>query len=161
MIIRAAEDADHPAIRDVLLAAFPTPDEARLVEQLRADGDAVIELVAAIGNRIVGHILFSPVQALFRALALAPVAVAPDRQRRGFGSALIDAGHELAREQDWQGIFVVGEPEYYRRFGYETALAAGFAGPYAGPHFMALALDGALPATTGEVLHARAFAALS
>ena len=161
MIIRAAEATDHPAIRDVLLAAFPSPDEARLVEQLRADGDAVIELAAAIGNRIVGHILFSPVDAPIRALALAPVAVAPDRQRRGIGSALIDAGHELAREQDWQAIFVVGEPEYYRRFGYDAALAAGFAGPYSGPHFMALALGGALPATTGEVRHARAFAALA
>ena len=161
MIIRAAEATDHSAIRDVLLAAFPSSDEARLVEQLRADDEAVIELVAGIGNRIVGHILFSPVQAPFRALALAPVAVAPDRQRRGFGSALVAAGHELAREQDWQAIFVVGEPEYYGRFGYEAALAAGFASPYAGPFFMTLALGGALPATSGEVRHAGAFAALA
>ena len=57
MIIRSAQAADGPSIRDVLLAAFPGPDEARLVEQLRAGGDAAIELVAEQSGRIVGHIL--------------------------------------------------------------------------------------------------------
>ncbi len=160
MIIRAATLADHAAIREVLLAAFPGPDEAELVERLRADGDAAIELVAELDGRVVGHILFSPVQAPFRALALAPVAVAPDEQRRGVGAALIEAGHALAREQGWKAIFVLGEPAYYRRFGYDAALAAGFSSPYAGDYFMALALQGPLPATQGEVIHARAFASL-
>ncbi|MBA3511894.1 N-acetyltransferase [Sphingomonas sp.] len=160
MNIRAAAPGDHSAIRDVLLAAFPGPDEADLVEQLRADGDAAIELVAEQDGRIVGHILFSPVHGPFRALALAPVAVAPQRHGEGIGSALIKAGHELARGQAWDAIFVLGEPAYYRRFDYDPALAAGFDSPYAGPYFMALALRGALPATEGQVTHARAFAGL-
>ena len=161
MTVRAAESADYPAIRGILLAAFPGPDEADLVEQLRVDGDSAIELVAEDGGRIVGHILFSPVHAPFRALALAPVAVAPDRQGEGIGSALIEAGHAIAREQGWEAIFVVGEHEYYRRFGYDPALAAGFASPYAGGYFMALALHGALPTDTGDVRHAPAFASLA
>ena len=161
MNIRAAGPADHAAVRAILLAAFPGPDEADLVERLRADGDSAIELVAERDGRIVGHVLFSPVEAPFRALALAPVAVAPDRQGEGIGSALIHAGHEAARRQGWDAIFVVGEPEYYRRFGYGAALAAGFASPYAGSYFMVLALRGPLPAGKGEVRHAAAFSALA
>ncbi len=160
MTIRPAEPFDHAAIREVLLAALPGADEAQLVEQLRADGDAAIELVAEDGGRIVGHILFSPVGAPFRALALAPVAVAPERHGQGIGSALIGAGHELARAQGWEAIFVLGEPGYYRRFGYDAGLAAGFESPYSGPYFMALGLAGDLPVTDGRVAHAPAFAAI-
>lgn len=160
MNIRAARPADHSGVREVLLAAFPGPDEADLVEQLRADGDAAIELVAEDKGRIVGHILFSPVEAPFRALALAPVAVVAERHGQGIGSALIAAGHSIALEQGWDAVFVLGEPEYYRRFGYDPALAAGFASPYAGPCFMALALEGDLPERKGEVRHAPAFAGL-
>src|SRR5688500_16642509 len=154
MIIRAAEDADYPAIRDPVADRGDQLDHGVAVGAQLLDQPSLVRAWESGEQDIVGHILFSPMQTPFR-------AVAPDRQRRGFGSALIDAGHELAREQDWQGIFVVGEPDYYRRFGYETALAAGFASPYAGSHFMALAPDGALPAITGEVRHARAFAALA
>ena len=160
MTVRSAVPADHPAIRKVLVAAFPGPDEADLVERLCADGDAVIELVADDGGLIVGHILFSPVEAPFRSLALAPVAVAPDQQGQGIGSALINAGHQIAREEGWEAILVVGDPQYYRRFGYDAALAARFASPYAGEYFMVLALQGPLPTTEGEVIHARAFASL-
>ena len=101
MTIRAVARADHSAIRKLLLAALPTPGEADLVEQLRAGGDATIELVAEHQGSIAGHILYSRMQAPLRALALAPVAVAPDRQRQGIGSSLIRAGHELARRQGW------------------------------------------------------------
>ena len=134
MIVRPAEAGDHAAIRAVLLAAFPGTDEADLVEQLRADGDAPIELVGELDGRVVGHILFSPVKAPFRALALAPLAVAPDEQRGGIGSELIRAGHELARKQGWEAVFVLGDPAYYGRFGYDAELAAGFSSPYAGEY---------------------------
>ena len=160
MNLRPAEPRDHAAIREILIAAFPGTDEAELVQRLRGDGDAAIELVAENRGSIVGHILFSPMQAPFRALALAPVAVTPDRHGEGIGSALIEAGHNLAREQGWQAIFVLGEPAYYRRFGFDPDLAAGFASPYSGAFFMALALTGALPTSMGKVTHAPAFAAL-
>ena len=161
MIIRAARPADHAAIIRLLAAAFCGPDEARLVDRLRADGAAAIELVAEQGGGIVGHILLSPVEAPFRALALAPVAVAPERQRTGIGSALIEAAHGIARDDGWIAVFVLGEPAYYCRFGFDPALAAGFASPYAGPYFMVLALDGELPTRSGRVEHAAAFASLA
>ena len=159
MIIRLAEDRDHAAIREILLAAFPGPDEANLVEALRRDDDAAIELVAE-QQEPVGHILFSRMDAPLRALALAPVAVTPDRQGQGIGAALIEAGHQAARRQGWDAIFVVGDPAYYARFGYDLELAAGFDSPYAGPHFMVLPLAASLPAQRGSLTYASAFAAL-
>ena len=160
MNIRPAEARDGPAIREVLLAAFPGPGEADLVDSLRSAGDCVIELVAEDDGAVVGHILFSPMRAPFRALALGPLAVAPHRHKQGIGSALVEAGHPIAREQGWDAVFLLGDPAYYQRFGYDVALAADFLSPYSGPHFMVLALRGALPVTSGDVHYAPAFAAL-
>ncbi len=160
MIVRNYDDSDADSVRTLLEAAFPTPLEAGLVEQLRSDGDAVIELVAVEDDGIVGHILFSPVEAPFRALALAPVAASPQRQSQGIGSALIEEGHRRARDAGYDAIFVLGEPEYYARFGYDAALATGFKSPYSGPYFMLLPLRETLPASSGEVRHARAFTEL-
>jgi putative acetyltransferase len=151
--------ADAPAVRQLLLDAFPTAGEADLVEQLRADGDCAIELAGASDDVVFGHIMFSVMRAPFRALALAPVAVLPGLQGQGVGTALIRAGHDRAREQGWEAIFVLGEPAYYNRFGYSVADAAGFASPYAGPYFALLALRAGLP-RSGEVQHAPAFATI-
>lgn len=161
MIIRDEKPADRAGVREVVLAAFGGHQEADLVDRLRADGDAEISLVAVDGTRIVGHVLFSPMSAPFRALGLAPVSVLPDRQGTGIGSLLIRAGLERAELGGWQGVFVLGEPAYYRRFGFDAALAGGFASPYAGPNLLALALGGPLPATAGRVDYAPAFQALS
>ena len=160
MNVRPAEDRDHPAIARLLAAAFRGDDEARLVERLRASGDVEIEVVAEDGDAIVGHILFSRMNAPMRALALAPVAVAPERQRQRIGSTLIGAGHRIARAQRWEAVFVLGDPAYYSRFGYSADAATGFSSPYSGPHFMLFALVEAMTAAPGAVRHAPAFAEL-
>jgi putative acetyltransferase len=144
----------------VVQAAFGQPAEAELVDRLRADGDSVISLVAVEKGQVVGHVLFSQLAAPFRALALAPVSVLPERQNAGIGSQLIRAGLERAAQDGWQGTFVLGEPEYYGRFGFDAVLARGFASPYRGQYFMAQALNGELPTTEGRVDHAPAFVAL-
>lgn len=158
---------DHAGVRELLVAAFGAPGEAGLVEALRADGDVAFELVAAEdAGPPIGHILFSKLKAPFPALALAPVAVTPDRQGRGIGSALIRAGLARAAREGWQGIFVLGEPDYYTRFGFSAGLAEKFTSPYAGPAFMAcfpgptpqaLAMP---PALEGDISYAPAFSAL-
>ena len=158
-MIRAARPADRGAIRDVVTAAFGQPYEADLVDRLLADGDAVIELVAEIDRAIVGHVLFSRLIAPFPALALGPLSVRPSRQAQGTGGSLVREGLARAAAGKWIAVFVLGDPAYYTRFGFDLALAAGFASPFAGAHFMALALDGPLPATAGEIRHARAFSA--
>jgi putative acetyltransferase len=158
--IRDETPEDVAAIRAVVEAAFGQPAEADLVDRLRADGDSIISLVADDDGQIVGHILFSKLAAPFRALGLAPVSVLPDRQNAGIGSRLILEGLVRASRSGWQGVFVLGEPEYYGRFGFDAALARNFTSPYAGRYFMALALNSELPVTAGNVTHAPAFAAL-
>ena len=158
--IRDEAATDRGVVRKIVTAAFGRDDEARLVDRLRADGDAAISLVAVEEGRIVGHILFSPLAAPFRALALAPVSMLPERQRSGIGSALIRAGLARAQAGGWEGVFVLGEPAFYRRFGFDPALAEGFRSPYSGPYLMALALAGKLPAASGAIAYAPAFGGL-
>jgi putative acetyltransferase len=99
-------------------------------------------------------------KAPFAALGLAPVAVAEDWRRRGIAARLIERGLTKAREEGWDAVFVLGEPRYYSRFGFSAGLAAGFSSPYAGPRFMALALQDKLPSWVGSVDYAPAFSAL-
>jgi len=161
MLIRAESSADFAAIRVVQEAAFPSPLEADLVDQLRADGDCVIALVSIEGDAVVGHVMFSLMQAPFRALGLGPVAVLPDWQRQGVGTRLIEAGLARARSAGWGAVIVLGEPGYYHRFGFSAARAEGFTSTYAGPYLMALALNGDdLRVSTGRLDYAPAFATL-
>ena len=112
MVIRDEEPSDRAAVRAIIEAAFARPEEADLVDRLRDDGDCEVSLVAGEGDQIVGHVLFSRMGAPFRALGLAPVAVAPERQRSGIGGGLIRAGLARARSAGWQGVFVLGNPGY-------------------------------------------------
>lgn len=156
--VRPAEAADHDAIRSVVKAAFGQPDEADLVEALRADGDALVELVAEEDGRIAGHILFSPMgnDAGFSLAALAPVAVAPDDQNGGLGSMLCLAGIEACRMAGVDVAVVLGHAAYYPRFGFSAQAAEQLTAPFSGEHFMALELTpGALRPMT--VTYAKAF----
>jgi putative acetyltransferase len=160
VIIRDESPDDGSAVYALVEAAFGRPSEADLVEQVRTSGDSILSLVAVEAGRIVGHVLFSTLNAPFPCLALGPVAVVPERQRSGIGSALILDALARARSGLWDAVFVLGNPAYYRRFGFDPDLASGFASPYAGPHFMVLALKGSLPATTGKIAYAPPFARL-
>lgn len=161
LTIRPETGADHRAVAALLEEAFPGPDEARLVERLRADGDMMIALVAEAAGEIVGHVAFSRMSAPFRALGLAPVAVRADRRRQGIADRLIRAGIDLARAGGWQALFVLGEPGYYDRFGFSASTAARYDCVYAGPYLMALPLAPDLPARDGAISYAPAFGALS
>lgn len=143
-MIRYARRTDHPAIALVNDLAFGQPDEAALIARLRADGDVLFELVSETDGQVDGHILFSRLFAdrteMFAALA--PMAVHPDRQRSGLGSALVRAGLDSAREFGAHGVLVLGHRDYYPRFGFTAETAAKVSAPYAGsPAFMALALE--------------------
>ncbi|HMJ64037.1 MAG TPA: N-acetyltransferase [Candidatus Binatia bacterium] len=92
--IRTETTEDIPEIHALVHAAFGQPGEADLVDALQRSGALTLSVVAVIDDRIVGHIAFSPLMIAGEpvALALAPMAVAPDCQRQGIGSALIH-GH--------------------------------------------------------------------
>jgi putative acetyltransferase len=164
--IRPATPNDEAAIRAVHEAAFPTPLEAGLVEALTTDGDAVISLIAAAGDAVLGHVLLSRMRVVgdgrnYRALGLGPVGVTPAEQKRGIGAALIEAGLEAARARNEELVFVLGEPAYYRRFGFAARTAAPFSSPYAGPYFMALATGSGIPLPAqGRAAYAPAFSRL-
>ena len=164
--VRSATPSDADGIRKVHLGAFETSLEADLVARLERDGDAVISLVAIAQGAIAGHILFSrmDVEANGRpldALGLAPIAVLPECQRQGIGARLIKAGLEAARERGAGVVFVVGEPDYYARFGFAAETAAPFDSPYAGEYFQAMALKVDLVApASGRADYAPAFAEL-
>lgn len=160
---RVEQPGDAPAIREVLLAAFPTAEEADLVEALRDDDGAWSErlsIVALEDGMIVAHALLTrafvgpdPV------LALAPCATEPARQRRGAGSAAIRTALAAAREQGENAVIVLGHPEYYPRFGFMPASAAGITAPFEAPEdaFLVLALDPARPLPRGEIRYPVAF----
>jgi putative acetyltransferase len=158
-VILAETFSQRAAIRRLHLESFPTGAEADLVEALRRDGDAVLSLVAEEGGEVAGHVLFSRMRAPFRALGLAPLAVRPAWRRRGVAASLVAAGLAEAGAAGWEAVFVLGDPAYYGRFGFDAGLAVGFASPYAGPHFMLKPLA-PLPFRTGRVDYAAAFAGL-
>lgn len=139
--IRAETAADRPRIAQLVAAAFEhaehaTHDEAGLVERLRDSAAFIPELslVAELDGEIIGHALFTrlPIVDGSQAhdeLSLAPLAVAPGRQRQGIGGKLIKAGHELARQLGFRAVILVGHPAYYPRFGYRPARGAGILPP--------------------------------
>jgi putative acetyltransferase len=123
--IRSEETKDIEQIRGLLRTAFPGDAERKLVDLLRANGKAIISLVAVNGENVFGHILFSPVSTTppgaTKGIGLAPVAVLPDVQGQGIGSQLIRAGLRLCKGMGYDYCVVLGAPEYYRRFGFEKA----------------------------------------
>ncbi len=149
--LRPETPHDHAAIAALLTRAFGGPDEARLVGALREADELAISLVAEAAGTIIGHVALSPLAAEGPAFALAPLAVHPAVQSRGIGAALVHAALQAARDHS---IVVLGEPAYYRRFGFAPVELAS---PYAGPHLMAL--GPALPPGSA-IQHAPAFAGL-
>jgi putative acetyltransferase len=73
---------------------------------------------------------------------------------------LIEAGIDKARSVGAQIIFVLGEPGYYGRFGFDPKSAAPFTSPYAGPYFQARVMDDVPQPSAGRADYARAFASL-
>ena len=136
LVLREERPADAAAIRAVHEAAFPTSAEADLVERIRAAGALRpdLSLVAELEGGVVGHILLSPVTLETGGgpepvLELAPMAVVPERQRQGIGSALVIAGLDAAEIRDEPLVLVLGHPWFYPRFGFRPASAFGIRAP--------------------------------
>ena len=148
-------------MRRIIVESFEQATEADLVDGLRQSGDSVISLVAEEDSEIIGQIAFSKLQAPDRCLALAPVSVHPDRQNKGIGSKLIREGLARAKKAGWQGVFVLGDPAYYTRFGFSAQMADKFETEYPKQYFMALALvPDSLKERSGAVVYAPPFQAL-
>jgi putative acetyltransferase len=165
MRVRPETDADRAAVRAVNEAAFETPAEADLVEALRGSGVSLVSLVAEADGEIIGHILFSPVSLSdhvnLNLMGLGPMAVVPDRQRKGVGSALVRQGLMCCKDLGARAVVVVGHPEYYPRFGFAPASRYALRCEYDVPDdvFMVAELEaGALNGASGVVRYHDAFA---
>lgn len=136
--IRQARTEDAEAIAALNDAAFGTPDEARIVAQLAADGDSLVSLVAHNDREILGHIQFYRIllDGADNAAGLGPMSVLPDHQRKGIGAGLIRLGLTLMEGQGRSLVFVLGHPDYYPKFGFSAETAAPFTAPWSGPAFM-------------------------
>ncbi len=132
--IRQEESNDADQVRAILRAAFSSQTESKLVDALRENGKAVISLVALNSDQALGHILFSPVSTAppseAKGVGLAPVAVHPNYQWQGIGSGLIRQGLRLCQELGYDYCVVLGDPKYYRRFGFEKASPFGIRNEY-------------------------------
>lgn len=153
MRIRSETSADVAAVHAVIATAFqgkPYSDgsEPAVMEALRAAGAAVVALVAEEAGEVVGQVAFSPVTIDGRASAwhcLGPIAVRPDRQGAGIGNALIVSGLERLRELGSAGCVLLGDPGYYRRFGFRAGTGLRAPG-YPAEYFMALPFGPDAPA---------------
>jgi len=158
--IRPERPADAAAIQSVHEASFPSPLEGKLVGLLRAAGRLTISLVGCVDGEVVGHVAFSPVTAGDAiGLGLAPVGVLEPFRRQGIASRLVEAGLAAARGLPFGYAVVLGDPQFYSRFGFRAAPAYGLADEYGGGDaFQVLALrpDG-IPREAGTVRYAPEF----
>lgn len=162
MEIRSERPTDVVAISYLTTTAFETAPhsngtEARIVEGLRTGGALTVSLVAVDQSEIVGHVAFSPVTiagAREDWYGLGPVSVRPDNQGLGFGQRLVRAGLAQLRALQAAGCVVLGDPQYYHRFGFENDPALTYGG-HQSPYFQRLVLGG--PPASGDVTYHPAF----
>jgi putative acetyltransferase len=163
MIIRPETPDDIKSIENVTLAAFTglftdNPNEHLIVNGLREAGALSLSLVAEANGRVVGHVAFSAVtvDGIDRDwYGLGPISVAPELQKQGVGSELIQDGLAGIRETGAKGCVVEGSPEYYQRFGFKPYPSLVYEGTPAPEYFMALPFYEEVP--EGKVEYHKAF----
>jgi len=139
VIMRQVCTQDHREVFQLVSAAFGTQDEAELVNNLRAKGEIRYDWLAEEKGKIIGHLALSEMLAPVKTLALAPVSVLPMRQGQGVGSALITKALMRAKADGWICAVVLGDPNYYGRFGFDVVTAQKFKTPYP-PEYTGIAI---------------------
>jgi len=167
VIIRPETENDYIQIKNVNDAAFGQENEGILVEKLRKNDnyENAISLVAELNNKLVGHILFFPVQIInnensYESLALAPMAVLPAYQNKGIGKDLVYSGLESAKDRGYRSVIVLGHKDYYPKFGFEMAKNWNIKAPFdvANEFFMAIELiENGLRNVSGTVKYPEEF----
>ncbi|ALF54023.1 GCN5 family acetyltransferase [Nostoc piscinale CENA21] len=164
--IRYETVLDYPAIADVNRLAFGQDNEANLIDKIRLSDHYIPELslVAEIDNVIVGHILFSYIDLVntekLQVIGLAPLAVHPQFQRQGIGSALVEAGLKIVNDRGEVLVIVLGHPHFYNRFGFQPSVIYQIESPFPVPDdvFMVKPLQNYQQKYTGKVVYPATFA---
>ena len=167
LTIRQENKNDYEEVYNVIKTAFETAEhsdgnEQDLVVALRKSDNFIPELslVAVMDNKIVGYILFTTIKIdKQEELALAPLGVLPEYQKKGIGSVLIQEGHKKARELGYHYSVVLGSDKYYPKFGYIPAKEYGIVAPFDVPdeNFMAIKLNDIDIEIKGIVQYAKEF----
>jgi putative acetyltransferase len=125
--IREERSDDVAAVREVNRRAFGQDQESNIVDALRTNGGALLSLVGTVNGQVAEHIMYSPLTVAenVHGVALGPMAVVPEYQRRGIGTKLIEAGNRKIKDAGYPFIIVVGHAEYYPRFGFRSASEYG------------------------------------
>lgn len=165
--IRQESKNDYNEVYNVVKIAFETAEhsdgnEHDLVKALRNSNNFIPELslVAIKDNKIVGHILFTKIKiGEYEEIALAPLAVLPQYQRKGIGRKLIEEGHKIAKELGYHYSIVLGSENYYPKFSYFPAIQYGIKSPFEVPNenFMAIKLNDTDVKIEGTVEYAKEF----
>ena len=153
IIIREERPEDRKFVFNVIKKAFESAEhsdqsEQFLVDRLRKSQAFIPELslIAAINDKIIGHILLSKIEILnglenFSSLALGPISVLPEFQQQGIGGRLINTAHIIARQMGFKSIVLVGHAKYYPRFGYVKASVFNIEVPFEAPDENCMALE--------------------
>ncbi len=172
LLIRQEAPDDHKLVFHLIEQAFldlaySDQREQYLVERLRASSSFIpqLSLVAIIDNSLVGYICLSKIEIAGPigenvSLAMAPVAVHPDFQRKGIGSQLITQAHKKAKELGYKSVVVIGHQDYYPKFGYQLASKFAICFPFDVPQencFCIELVHGGLAGVQGEVVYDSAF----
>lgn len=131
--------AHHPSIQALLLEVFaPSLLEEQLMSKLRQHGRTLLEWVALEQGRVVGHLAYTTAFRASEAVGyhLAPLAICPTRQRQGIASRLILESLESPALQG-KTVFVLGDPAYYKRLGFEQIAAPRCPFDQGNQHFLA------------------------
>ncbi len=159
-VVRVALQSDKPAIQELNTRAFGQENEARIVRQMEVDGDVLLQLVAEMDGKVVGHLLFYSVgvRGKLGAAGLGPMSVDPWVQGEGIGKQMMNAGLTMMREGGVPIVFVLGHEWFYPKFGFNLEATADFQAPFKGPNFFAVRLRYG-PPMSGELIFPRAFGA--
>ena len=152
MKIRQETEADIEAITEITKQAFENHPFSQNTEQfiihaLRTANALTVSLVAEIDGTVVGHIAFSPVtfsDGSENWYGLGPISVRPAYQKQGIGSSLVNEGLHLLKDADAEGCVVVGDPNYYERFGFKSPDGLEYKG-VPQENFLALPFVGQIP----------------
>ena len=151
--IRKEKKEDYGQIRMVNNRAFGQHGEGRIVNKIRRSCREIVSLVAALDDKIVGHIFFSPaiikiptgiITGVIKGMGLAPMAVLPEFQNKGIGSMLVTEGLEKIKYAKYPFVIVLGHKKYYPRFGFQRGLEFGLRSQWhwvPDEAFMAMILD--------------------
>jgi putative acetyltransferase len=169
ILLRGERDVDFNDIQEINTKAFGGEAEAKLIAELRKTRSYIkgLSIVLLLEGKVIGHAMFTHAYIVnrgrrFNCLALGPMSVLPEYQRRGYGSMLMEEGLLRAKECGFKAVVVLGHSNFYPKFGFIPASTKNIRSRFTtqDENFMVLELNpNALKGITGLAEYAKEFKA--